>query len=612
MLVRLIAPDWLLQEDNSLSKVVEGKLSKEQILEYNSIGYNIYYYPNYPSEYSGGNVAGKDVDTFEWVFIDCDFKEGVYKDTDSLLVKLEPFAACPTQIVTSGHGAHIYWKVSDLDAKSYVRLQRRLARHFNTDLAVGKICQLMRLPDTINTKNPDNFKLCQVENRNAISWTCEQLDRLLPQISLEDEKYCENHYNQTYGIAETLPISGELPPKFGKLIHENQEAKELFSGPAEDRSKNDYRLGHIMLGNGFTKEEALNVLFNSAKAMQRAPTHRYNYAANIVDKIYTYEAAENKKAVNISPTVREILSKGEESIKGTRFPCHKFVDDTEHGFRLGQVIGIVGGSGVGKTTLTLNMFLWFSANNPDYHHFFFSLEQPAGEIASRIRTICDGDTSLYDRIHIISNYNDNGTYVGFSMASIEEHINNYQKTSGFKVGTAIVDHIGVLDKQVKNGENDGLIGICREMKAVAVRTNTMIVMLSQAPREKAGIGDLELDKSASYGTVFFESFVDYLICLWQPLKRVYTEGSPTIMALKFGKIRHKRQGKDVIQEDVRYQFFFDPETERLRELTQAEEKSANFYMNRALNERKKDRKTDVLTYVSRRLDNVTADNNTKP
>ena len=80
---------------------------------------------------------------------------------------------------------------------------------------------------------------------------------------------------------------------------------------------------------------------------------------------------------------------------------------------------------------------------------------------------------------------------------------------------------------------DGLIGACAFIvKSVEAKVNCMLVMLSQAPREKADIGDLELNKDAAFGTVFFESFVDYCICLWQPLKRVYDQGAPTVMAFK--------------------------------------------------------------------------------
>lgn len=603
---RLIAPDWLLEQHPNLDKVVEGELSEQDLKDYNEVGYNVYHFPNYPSEYQGGNVNGTHIDKFEWVFVDMDLKDGLYKSKEEFLNCLV-IAPTPTKILDSGNGIHAYWRITDLDAKSYLKFQRRLMRLLNTDPAVSKICQLMRVEGYHNTKTQDKYKPCVILTKNELNYTCEELDNLLPPIILEDEQYCTQHYNKTYKLEDPeMTISGELPPKFGALLRKNNEVKTLFSDPTDDRSKNDYRLGHIMLGNGFTKEEAMNVLYNSAKAMQRAPSHRYNYAQNIVDKIWTYE--ETKETAGLSPTVREILNKGEVAIKGARFPCNKLLDDTEHGFRLGQVIGIIGGSGVGKTTLTLNMFLWFSANNPDYHHFFFSLEQPAGEIASRIRTICGDDTALYDRIHIVSNYSDDGSYNNYSLASIEEHILNFQTSSKCKIGTVVVDHIGVLSKETKNGENDGLIGVCRDMKSVASRLKVMLIMLSQAPREKAGIGDLELDKSAAYGTVFFESFVDYCLCLWQPLKRAYAQDAPTIMAFKFAKIRHKRQNVDRIKEDVCYQVYFDPSTERLREMTQTEEVSANYFTNIATNLRKLDKKTDLVIYTSRRVDEPTKSN----
>lgn len=602
LICRLIAPQWLIEENPNLSKVKEGIFNEEEIKEFNAIGYNIYYLPNHPSNYNGGTVDGKDIDVFNYCYVDMDLKDGIYSSKEEFIELVASNTELPpTRIVDSGGGMHVYWKVSDLDAMSYLRFQRRLMRLYSTDEAVGQIFQLMRLPGTSNTKVKDTPRPCIELYSDEVSYTSEQLDSILPAISMADETYCQQHYNRTHKLEESHNISGVLPPKFGLLIKNNKEVAKLFSSPSNDRSKDDFRLGHVMLGHGFTRDEAMNVLYNSAKAMQRAPSHRYSYAENIVSQIWTYEESTSEQKASTSPTVREVLSRGEEVVKGIRFPCNRLVDDTVHGFRLGQVIGIVGGAGVGKTSLTLNCFLWFCENNPDYHHFFFSLEQTTGDIADRIRTICGGNEALYDKIHLVSNYADDGTFTNYSMAKIGEHITNWEKETKLKVGAVVVDHIGVLSKETKNGEQDGLIGVCKEMRAVAGVTKTLILMLSQAPREKAGVGDLELDKSAAYGTVFFESFVDYLICLWAPLKRVYTEGAPTIMSIKFAKIRYKKQGRDRIKEDVRYHLFFDSETERLRELTQEEETSATYYMNRAANARKADKKTDIVPYESRRV-----------
>ena len=593
-LVRMIAPGWLKKQ-----KVLEGEFSDEDIIKYNQEGYNIYYLPNHPKVYQRGVILdGTHIDVFDWCFVDFDCKSGNYDSKDSFIDAVIATSIIPTKVIDSGNGIHAYWRVTNLDAMSYLRIQRRLLRLLRTDEAVSKIFQLMRLPGTLNTKIQGNPVNCVELYQNDTQYSCEELDKLLPPITKEDEDYCQRHYNMTYGVGDSLEVSGELPLKFGKLLKDSKEVKELWTGDTDDRSKNDYRLGHLMFANGFTKEEACNVLVNTAKALQRSPAHRQSYANNIVDKIWVFELESGE----VDDTVRGILSKGDDTVKGIRFPCDRIIDDTIHGFRLGQVIGIIGGSGVGKTTLTLNTFLWFAKANPEYHHFFFSLEQPPGEIAARIKTICQGDERLFDKIHIVSNYEEDGTFRHFSMDSIQDHLTKFTEKTGHKVGAAVIDHIGVLSKSDKNGEMDGLIGVCKRMKAVAVKVNCMLIMLSQAPREKAGIGDLELNKDAAFGTVFFESFVDYCICLWQPLKRAYEQGAPTIMAFKFAKIRHKKQGKDRIQEDTCYQLFFDPETELLREMTQAEEVAAKFYLGVATNLRKHDRKVDLVPYKSRRVE----------
>lgn len=599
MYCRLIPAKWMSSEH----KVLERYFTEQELIKFNKLGYNLYFWPNHPADYSTiTNVSGPDIDVFDWVFVDMDAKSGIYTKDSFIEKLLENETLLPTKIVDSGNGIHAYWRVQDLDAKSYLRLIRRLARHFNTDMATCNIAQLMRLEGYFNTKDEKNPKPCKLLFDDTTQYTCEQIDSLLPQITLEDEKFCEDHYNSTYSLESTMEISGDLPPKFGQLIKKNREAAELFASPTDDRSKSDYRLGHIMLGNGFTKEDAMNVLYNSAKAMQRNQGNRYKYAKGIVDKIWVFEETEKKETLSLAPTVREILSKGVTKELGQRFPCHRLVDDTARGFRLGQCIGIVAGSGVGKTTLTLNMFLWFAENNPDYHHFFYSLEQPREEITERIKTICGDNDLLFDRIHVIDNHNEDDSFKHLSLGAIEEQMDAWQRLTGLKIGTAVIDHIGVLEKDGKNGENDALISVCRRMKPLARRLNIMLIMLSQAPREKAGIGDIELDKSSAYGTVFFESFLDYLICLWAPLKRVYIQGAPTVMSLKFAKIRHKKQNIDNIKEDVRYNLYYDSSTERLRELTQDEEISVNYFMNLAISERKKDKKTDIQTYVSRRVD----------
>lgn len=602
MVYRLILPKWARDVYPDQKPVLEGKFDDEQIKTLNeSQGYNVYFLPNYPSQYNPTvTVKGSQIDTFQFVFCDMDLKDGKYADKQAFISYVQQFSELiPSYIVDSGNGIHVYWKVSDLDPMSFLRLQRRLIRQFDTDEAVGQIYQLMRLPGTLNTKSKDNFKVCEVLHETDLVYTCDQLNKALPIITHEDEEYCKQHYHKTYNAESSITkISDKLPDKFAILLKNNKEAREIWLGNVDDRSKGDYRLGHIMWASSFKKDEALSVLINAAKALSRAPQHRIGYAQGIVDKIWTYEE-DKDTGLDLSSTVREILSKtDEDTLKGTRFPCWNWLDATDHGFRLTQVIGLVAGAGVGKTAMALNMFEGFVQCNPEYDHFFIPLEQPPNEIASRWKAMCGNRTHLHDKVHIISNYDKDGNYRNLSLEDIRDYIVKFQQVTNKKVGCVVIDHIGVLKKSNKDGRQS-LEDICHSMKAFAIKTNTLLVMQSQAPREKAGIGDLELNKDAAYGTVFFESYCDYLVTMWQPLKRCYSQkGCPTVTAFKFCKIRHKKTGLDKICEDVPYRLYFDSKTEHMRTLTQTEEESFKYFNNQAISDRKRDRKTDLVPYQS--------------
>lgn len=597
MLHVLLPPQWLREEDPKEARSRQIECTYEEILEWNTNGYNVFFYPNYPSTVGPGFVKACEIDTFEWVFVDMDLKDKVYASKEAFLETLMAHPLCPTKVIDTGNGIHAYWRVTDLDAMSFLRLSRRLMRQFATDPAVTQLKQLMRLPETANTKSKDDWKLCEILFQDAdVIYTCEVLDSKLPPIALEDEQFCQQHYDKTYQVAAQITVDDRIPAKFAKLVRENVEVKDIWSGKVEDRSAADYRLAHIMLAHGFTRDEAMSVLVNAAKALTRAPVHRVGYAEGIVGKIWTAEEVSSDE-LDLSSSVRQILQKSPgDSIKGTRFPCWKYMDNTEHGFRLGQVIGLVAGSGVGKTAVALNLFMGFVQNNPDYEHFFVPLEQPADEIADRWRNMCGDNFALHDKVHVISNYAPDGTFRDLSLDTIREYILKFERVTGKKVGSVVIDHIGVL---ANDSGDDGVKRLCKAMKAFAVTTNTMLIMQSQTAREKAGIGDLELNKDAAFGTSTFENFADYLVTVWQPLKRCYDNPKcPTVTAFKFCKIRHKKQGLDVIKEDTCYKLIFDPSTEILREFTQNEEAAFSFFLSNATNKRKADRKTDIVAYTS--------------
>lgn len=593
MIYRLIPPKWLLNKP-----IMEGEFTDAQIKEYNAEGYNVYYLPNHPKVYVKGTVIdGTHTDVWNWVFCDFDLKDNSYPSKDAFIEALGDSGITPTKIIDSGNGVHAYWKITNLDPMSYLRFCRRLIRRFNTDDSIATLYRLMRAPDTMNTKVQGSYVPCVQSYCTDVQYTCEELDRLLPPITADDEKYCVDHYERTFNINQTV-VDDTLPPKFGKLLRDSAEAKDIWTGDSEDRSKSDYRLGHLMFANGFTKEEASSVLVNSAKALTRTPVHRQSYAKNIVDKIWTFELTDNKEGLDLSSSVKDILQASGDRLEGTRIPCWTYIDDTKCGFRLGHVMGLVAGAGVGKTAMALNIFLGFVRSNPDFDHFFVPLEQTDREIASRWKAMCGNDTRLHAKVHVISNYNDNGVFRDLSLTDIKDYILKFTKNTGKQVGCVVIDHIGILCNNNRLGQDEGVKEISKAMKGFAQETNTFLIMQSQTSRAKAGIGDIELDKDAAFGTSTFENFCDYLVTLWQPLKRVYDLGAPTIMSYKFCKIRHKKQGYDTILEDKPYSVFFQPETQLIRPLTQAENDNLNYWVGQATNKRKADKKTDIVQYTS--------------
>ncbi len=623
MIYRLIIAKWIAEAEgfdkNVTPPVIEGTLTEEQLNDYNLAGYNCYYLPNYPKHYNPEEIVdGSMIDTFVCVFVDLDMKDyqsevksrrHEYATKEQFVEALRAFDLPPSSIIDSGGGVHAYWYVSDLDAMGYLRLQRRLGRHFSADPAIAKLYQLMRVPGTINWKDPDNLKKAEWIESQDVTYTSEDLDKVLPSLSPEDEAYCKAHFDKTHGLQEKIEVSDTLPSKWFKLAKKGTEAHRLFYGTPKDRSIADYRLAHLMYADGFSRGEALAVLCQTNKATDRVGIHRVNYADGIVTKVWLAieQPAVAQATGLLTKSVRDLLSvnPNDDANKGKRFECDPIFDATEHGFRLGQVMGEVGGVGSGKTMTGFNIFRGFAVRNPDYIHLAVSLEQPEREYGERWKKMCADNPGLLDLVHILGNYNEDGTYRHLSLQDIEDYVKLLEQKTGKKVGAVMIDHIGVLKKETRNGENQGLIDICQYMKAFAVNTNTFLIMQSQAPREKAGIGDIELDKDAAYGTVFFEAFCDWMVTIWQPLKRCYDNPAcPLVTAFKYCKIRHKNVKKDHIKEDVVYALLMETETELLRELTPSEYKSYDFYNQQAVRKRSRDKKREpgaisVITWTKR-------------
>ena len=560
MFYRLIPPPWL--KEKSGAQVEEGIFETDYIFKKNQDGYGVYWFPNHPSNkslYSDKRyISGKDIDTFKFLFVDMDLKDEVYHNKVDFLKEVNRFDLEPSMVVDSGNGVHVYWKVSDLNRESYVKAQLRLIKHFKTDESVWTVMQLMRLPNSVNTKDKDNYKNADVIFEAETVYQTEDFD-ILNRITVEDLKKADNHIDKLEGrvqvqLADDVNID-ELPDSFIDIMIDNPAIYNLFNDPTSygDRSSADMKLINYLYSKDIPKKDALCVAANTKKALDKG-NHRFDYAHMTVDKAYV------GRTKNLFPTVEEMLKIGGN--KSIRELVHgpKFFDCLHFGWAKKQVLGLVAGSGVGKTAMTLKVFNDMISNNLDNDDVFvfFSLEMPAEEIVERWVTLSGNDTSLHKRLIVISNEDIDGEPRNIGLQEIYEYCSDIKKASGKNIGSLAIDHIGIISHHIDtrkkytfgiNNEHDNMYGeirslsinnICTQMKVLAKMLNTFVIILTQTTKEK-GTGYRPIEKDAAYGVSQYENIVDYMIGLWQPIMLVANDCPTKFLGWQYCKIRNKHK-----------------------------------------------------------------------
>lgn len=572
---RLVKPNWgkpKINNDPNLSfvreikgpNILEGCFTPEYLKEKNLEGYNIYFFPNHPSQniYTEEKkfLNGKDIDVFNCIFADMDLKDKIYETKEDFYIKLQEFPLPPSLVVTSGNGVHAYWNVQNLTRESYIYLQFGLINYFRTDESVWTILQLMRLPGSYNTKDPHNFKevIINQELSSAITYDIQDIISFFPEPSKEQINKLQNHLNKLDGkspvyLLENINLE-ELPDSFLDLIYENSEVYNLFVNPTEfykDRSAADMKLVNILFNKGFAKMDALAVIANSQKGLSKG-NNRLDYAMTTVDKAYV------NRVKNKFLTVDQKL-KSQDTFKELEPVCGpSLLDCLQYPWSKKQVLGLIAGPGIGKTTLTLFIFREMIKNNPnnDDIFIFFSLEMPESDIIKAWSCLIGNDVELNKRLYVIGNEDENDEPRNIGVQQIFEYANDIKLSTGRNIRAIAIDHIGILSsviditKKYKFGGEEAIPRhgsnlrtltpqiLCTQMKSLAKMLDTFLIVLTQTTKAK-GIGDVPIQKDGAYGVSQYENIMDYIITIWQPLMRVQDLTELRFLAWQYAKIRKK-------------------------------------------------------------------------
>ena len=559
MFCRLIPPTWLKDQG---ARVEEGIFQKDYIQTKNKEGFGAYWFPNHPDpEMFAYNdekkyLNGRDISSFKYAFVDMDLKDGNWTKED-FIKNVVNFDLRPAIVVDSGNGVHAYWRVKGLDRLSYAQLQMKLLRHFKTDESVWTVLQLMRIPGSINTKDKENFKEAKIVYESNESHRRNSFD-ILPELSAGDSLKCDNHVRKLNGeisvkLAADVNLD-ELPDSFVDLMIENPMLYELFNNPQSygDRSSADMKLINQLYNKNISKKDALAVAANTQKALDKG-LHRFDYAQATVDKAYVDRTKNHFK------TVGEMLQGGIKKTLREHVNGPSFFDCLENKWAKKQVLGLIAGSGVGKTAVTLKIFYDMIANNPDNDDLFvfFSLEMPVEEIIERWLNLV-GENDLADRLIVIGNEDENDNPRNIGIQEVYEYCDDIKKARGCNIRAVGIDHIGILSQHIdmrkkhlfgaRNEQvfsNDhirtvSINNICTQMKSLAKMLDTFLILLTQTTKEK-GVGYKPIEKDAAYGISQYENIVDYIIGLWQPLMLVQSNCETKFLAWQYCKIRNKHK-----------------------------------------------------------------------
>lgn len=583
---RLVKPIWAQpvlangEPNPKFLRAIEGPntiegcgFTKELLAEKNQLGYNVYFFPNHPSRdvYAEGvkHLNGRNIDTFNFVFLDMDLKDGIYETKEAFLSELTKFSLKPTMVVDSGNGIHAYWRMSDLDRSSYVLTQLALIKKFNTDDSVWTVLQLMRVPAFFNTKNPDNFVQARIleEYSSGAIYQFGDFPKELFDLDQNTKKKAENHIARLEGRLE-IDLGkdanvDELPDSFLTLIEENKEAERMFRDPKSfgDRSAVDMKLANLLFTKGINIRDAVLVISNTQKALEKGAS-RKEYAQLTVSKVYSDRPKHKFKSV--SEYLRDEKSKiAEPQIFGPHYIDYGVLGEP---WRRKELLGIIGGAGGGKTAMALNLIKDVINNNPhnDDVYVFFSLEMSKGQIIKRWLKLVGENSPLADRLYVIDTQDDRGMPSPIGLQEIYEYCTEIRQVTGRHLGAFVIDHFHIISSHInihkkpnfgiKSEQNTGygdiqnlsLNGLATQLKALVKSLDSFGIILTQTTKEK-GTGDLPIGKDGAYGASQFEWIVDRIVTIWQPLMRVQHMSSKHFLAFQYAKIREKHP-QDKIKE----------------------------------------------------------------
>ena len=442
----------------------------EGLKKLNSEGYNIFVGIGTRDSKNGTKEHVSEIST---LWTDIDIKEG--EDRESRLK--ESLKLCkdqglePSLIVDSGHGYHLYFKMTDSvniecvdDINTIESRLRWLESKLEGD-CVHDVSRIMRIPGFLNNKNPQEPKQCSILqiNENA-TYDLEDFGAISePQIKIDRISLGE--------------IPDEIPPRFYELLESNSKLKQTWNGQRKDLddctgSGHDMSLASILVRRDFQNEEIARILLE-APYPKKSRTNSY-LEYTIAKARSGYEEYKALK-YSVTPSIRRL---SEISLKPEDFTDCKIEYLIDDFLPKNTLMLMTGSYGVGKSyfCLALTKKLISEGNTV----VIADLDMPKHIIEGRLM-----DSGLMKHLGTKLHYVHSTNYPFKIDAKNDKWIEFKQLIASENEAIVIFDNLKEIFPTGQDPNDDNkAIAVMNELKEIRDMINT-VILLHHVPKESS-------------------------------------------------------------------------------------------------------------------------------
>lgn len=269
------------------------------------------------------------VSTLQTLWIDIDAKEKTMKE---LFASIELFPVQPSIVVGSGHGYHCYWLLESAMEKTPAEIKEIETRlhHITHADKTFDASRILRLPGTLNCKDPENICSCKVLRMSERRYKLEEILTWVQAIEKEEKRKEElkatvltlkthdngeiNDDNASiyYEFTTWTELKRFLPQFLIRRILELPLHLRDEHGDKLDRSKNDFYVAASLLELGFT-EAQVALAFKIFADNGFAAGSKYRDGGEAYITKYTLPNAKKQVPYNIFQLLELLETGGDEA-----------------------------------------------------------------------------------------------------------------------------------------------------------------------------------------------------------------------------------------------------------------------------------------------------------